>query len=690
MAAEHGVTSRTAVRPRVSVVVVSGASEAALDRTLESVVDQSFASDQFEVVVVRPAAPQPPDDRLRALRDRRPALAVRLVEVASDGLAEARSVGVALARGERVMLLDADTWIAPTCLARLDAVTEPGVVPIAFVDDAFAPVNEALAGHSGAVVDAAAVADALAMPTARLVPTSWARRAAFVSPLPGEDLVHWAAVFTEAPFRVRVADIEGGPSCRPAAPVVGTGYDDEVVARLDLIADLERSHQPTATARRFVAALVSCVCRQVNAYLRAHPDAHHRLRADARARSLRTLDWAALNRGLARELAVLYSFTPYVDTSALVAARRIWSHGEVVDVITHRNEGLRETDPASPRIAEEFVATTRVVTDQPTFSEWDPIEAFSEAALVGHELLEGEFGPYRSIYSRAMWPASHLAAARIKLRRPDLRWRAEFSDPLLHNLYGEMRTIQIPEGSLLDELRAGLRDAGHQPPDHGLLFDWIERLPYALSDELVFTNENQAEYMLGYHEDRELAARAHDIARVSAHPTLPPEFYEIEPASYDLEPGRAAIGYFGAFYPTRGLTEVMSGLDALDGTTRARISLHVFTEKPNEVRGQVRHAGFEDVIRVNGYLPYLAFLNLTTRLDVLLVNDAATRGHHPLNPYLPSKLADYLGSGRPVWGLHEPGSVLSRLPLEFNTTLGDVDAARDVLAEIARRWGVSG
>ena len=86
--------------------------------------------------------------------------------------------------------------------------------------------------------------------------------------------------------------------------------------------------------------------------------------------------------------------------------------------------------------------------------------------------------------------------------------------------------------------------------------------------------------------------------------------------------------------------------------------------------------------------PVLQFLNLTTQFDVLVVNDAATASHHDRNPYLPSKVADYVGSGTPVWAICEPGSVMSAMQFEHRSTLGDVDAAVERAAHlIAGRVG---
>ena len=78
------------------------------------------------------------------------------------------------------------------------------------------------------------------------------------------------------------------------------------------------------------------------------------------------------------------------------------------------------------------------------------------------------------------------------------------------------------------------------------------------------------------------------------------------------------------------------------------------------------------------------------RVDVLIVNDAHTVGIHERNPYLPSKWSDYAGSGTPVWGIVEPGSVLSKQPLEHRSELDDVAGALKVLAELIAGAGSRG
>ncbi|MCW2830065.1 MAG: glycosyltransferase family 4 protein, partial [Aeromicrobium sp.] len=296
---------------------------------------------------------------------------------------------------------------------------------------------------------------------------------------------------------------------------------------------------------------------------------------------------------------------------------------------------------------------------------------------------------YRSVYSRAMWPSSHVLGALYKVRRPDTQWIAEFSDPLSHDVQNEPRKGQKGDDALTAELDAALVAAGHPARDGVRLLPWIEHLAYALADELWFTNENQRAVMLELIDDPALRARVLERSVVSAHPTLPPEFYQMSDVSYPLDPNAVHLAYFGAFYATRGLTELVEAVKTLPPASRRKLKVHVFTKDPRELTAELETAELGDTFVANGYAPYLDFLHLTTKFDGLIVNDAATLDTHHVNPYLPSKLSDYLGSGVPIWAIVEPGSVLSKTELAHVSELGDVAGARRVLDEVIARGRVT-
>jgi poly(ribitol-phosphate) beta-N-acetylglucosaminyltransferase len=191
--------------------------------------------------------------------------------------------------------------------------------------------------------------------------------------------------------------------------------------------------------------------------------------------------------------------------------------------------------------------------------------------------------------------------------------------------------------------------------------------------------------MLSYCPIPEVAEMARKKSAISPHPTLAPAFYSMVQHAYLLEPSVVNLAYFGNFYATRGLGDVLQALVRLEPEIRARLRLHVFTAKPADLQRHVEDLQITDVVRSNGYVRFLAFLSLATKFDCLIVNDALTADSHERNPYLPSKWSDYTGTGRPVWGLVEAGSPLSTRPLAFSSSVGDVDAAVGVLRELVCR-----
>jgi hypothetical protein len=221
------------------------------------------------------------------------------------------------------------------------------------------------------------------------------------------------------------------------------------------------------------------------------------------------------------------------------------------------------------------------------------------------------------------------------------------------------------------------------------LFVWCEILPYLLADEIIFTNINQMEYMLSYLHNQSLERLVREKARISAQPTLPKNLYHELLPQYDLPTGYVHIAYFGSFYGTRDMDEIFGALAGLGKQERDLIQLHIFTQQREQIENSILYQSVKNLVRINDYVDYLEFLNLCTRFTCLLVNDAATLGLKKLNPYLPSKLSDYLGSGTPIWALYEEGSALAEVcaggKIAYFSKLDHKNEHTTVLRNLARK-----
>ncbi len=110
--------------PAISILTPAFDVARFIGATLDSVLAQSFRD--WEMVVVDDGSRDGTAGVVAARRDPR----IRLLQQENQGVSAARSHAMAEARGEAILFLDADDWLAPDALARLHAALEamPGAV----------------------------------------------------------------------------------------------------------------------------------------------------------------------------------------------------------------------------------------------------------------------------------------------------------------------------------------------------------------------------------------------------------------------------------------------------------------------------------------------------------------------------------------------------------------------------------
>ena len=93
------------------------------------------------------------------------------------------------------------------------------------------------------------------------------------------------------------------------------------------------------------------------------------------------IDLRHLNRGVARDLAVLYTSVPYVDTSANVAARRVAARRKVVDVVSNDMSSRLATDPSSDALWAEYLDHRVEVRCRIASTRWPAVTKFCQKGL---------------------------------------------------------------------------------------------------------------------------------------------------------------------------------------------------------------------------------------------------------------------------------------------------------------------
>ena len=700
-----GVLNQAKRSPGVSVVMATYKGAERIGRALDSLAAQTLERARFEVVVVHNGPEDGTATVVTAFGQKHPGLNIVFLCSEPAGAGTARNVGCAAARFDHMTFLDDDDYLSPGFLKDLYDLADGSSIifsQIVDFDDSGlkqSVVNDKLLAAFGTATrlksaDAPGAATALTMTCIKLFPSYIPEIVSYDPDLRnGEDVVFWTEALARLdpdivlcpPEKQAIYYRENRPASISRQP---TSFQFNVLDRIEVakrINAIYEKHPSDFVKQKALAAAYFMVL-----FLKENPNEY---RAVRQALSESGVDLGMLqyiNNSLSKTLAISFCFPPWADTAGVVAAKRMLLNGRPFDIISNEMKQIRDSDQSLKSIAHDMIGS-HVELQIPTkyTVDTESISNFSRRALA-YTLNLNKYRKYEALYSRVMWPASHFAAGAIKAAIPAMRWTAEFSDPMVTDILSQPRPGKMDMAWLAETgIYAAIQARGFPELASESLMEWCEYIAYALADEVLFTNTNQRDYMLSQPWIAHLRHRIELKSVIAPHPTLPPDYYDL--VQDDWQPGkdRVNIAYFGSFYKTRGLGEVLEALAGLDSSIRGRLRFDIYTAANPDLESEIRALGIADTVTIQPSLPFFHFLARCKAYDFLLANDAATRGLKPLNPYLPSKVSDYLGAGTAIWALIEEGSPLSKATLPARSlvsALGDRDGYRHTLEKMVENF----
>lgn len=673
--------------PGVSIVVATHKGVDRLRYLLDSLIVQTLEASRFEVVIVENGTPDGTSDIVEEYNRRYPQYSFRYFwrKLASAG--GARNLGIKLARLSRITFVDDDDSLEPDYLRNaLSVSTGTNMVASPIINmypdgsiDEFNGLNNRISMLRGSPGHIADLPWLLGFNACKLVPTWMIKPLRYRDDLKsGEDLVFWAQLLTRKPVEVVVAPgLQNGAYLRGMRDdsVSRQKYsrDFSITQRIECIRALgEIRVKVNSSEEECVNILKSSQAGFVLRYMDDHPDEHDSVIEQIERSNVLSFPWSRLNRNKATEVAFLYCFAPFADTSAVVASKAIAERRRITDVFTNDMSSVRKLDPAVSSLAERWIEERTMISAHPSFADWGHISDFATRAVESAVRSHKRKGGYSTVYSRALWIGSHVAAILFKLRYDHVEWTAEFSDPLRKDAHGQNRHGAWFSNSVFEELCSVIESRGYEVERDWSLFELVEVATFLLADKIVFTNTNQMDFMLSLTGHSELQDEVSSKSIVRPHPTPPLEAYSVAPTSYMPPLGKINIAYFGTFYPNRGIGDIVLALVNSSARVRHRVRLHVFSNSKSEVAKLAADNGIGAIVHSNDYLPYMEFLNATTKFDILLVNDVERSDQLPINPFLPSKLSDYRGAGRKIWAIVDEGSPMSDMKFDYVNRVGHI------------------
>ena len=678
----------------ISAIIPTYKGEKFISKLLDSLVNQSIDFNLFEAIFIVNGELDSTPDIIRQYQKDYPDVNIILTE-SEKGASNARNKGIEMASREYTIFIDDDDFISHNYLEELYRYVKPNRVVVGSFYDIDEDTGELrdsymtpeLINNSGIIENPYdTIKDAIVITQNKVLPTVNVKESSFNPELKnGVDISYYANLYPVNDFEFYVVDKDLNANYyrlwrQGSISRQDMSYDFNITDRLKVINDINEGLKKARTPemKSFIGSLTGGQIVKINKYIEKHPEEYENVLKDIMDYDFDFFPYKYLNEDISklnnesRELIISYAFSPTNTTTSNVVARRIMSEKKNVDVICANLDDMAK-DFTLETYVHEFVVEKHVI--ESNFStDWDNILNFSNE---GMKVL----GKYDKIYSRANFVHSHFLALEYKLKNPDTYWRAEFSDPLIYTFDERHLSPKLTDEDYINRMNEILSEKNLELINADDDINCVcEYLTFVFADEIIFTNESQKEVMTDT-----LRFDIEDIINeksvISSHPILDLKYYYVKKSGYELDNSYINFAYFGVIFSNRSFEDFINAFDNLSDEYKDKVRLHIFSPNRTLFEQLLTKELLERTV-FNANVDYLEFLNLTTKFDVLIVEDSYTKGHFIKNPYLPSKLSDYKGSNSAIWAICEKGSEMSKLDFEYKSHLNDYDENINVLNRI--------
>lgn len=682
----------------ISAIIPSYKGESHISKLLNSIKNQTLDLDLFEVIFIINGELDSTAEIIKEFKKNNPNINI-VLDFSDLGVCNARNYGIELATKEYVVFIDDDDYISPKYFEKLYEYSKPNRIVIGTFFDVNEDTGEIqssyltppLLNSSGIIKNPYAyMPDILVITTDKLIPTKAIKSLKFNSDLKnGVDISYYARFYPEHDFEFYLIDKKeeaiyyrllrsNSISRQPLS------YDFNISDRLKVISDINNGLKKAKTQemRSFIESLTGGQVEKINKYLKECPEDLEKVLHDINRYNFEFFpykyfdeDFNELNQPNS-ELIISYGFPPSNTTTGNVMAKRILTNKKNVDVICGSLKNI-DTDLYFEKIVNQFIIN-KIVIDIPFSIDWNNIKEFVSKGI---DQLKN-MPPYKKIYSRSYFQHSHFLAFEYKLKNPNTHWSAEFSDPTIYNFEGKENSPPINDYEYVNKVNKYLPEKFKKINEKDSINFVSEYLAFIFADEIIFTNENQKKVMIDLFPYTEIEDIVNKKSKINKHPTLDKKYYYMKESSYEIDDSYVNFAYFGVIFGKRTLEDVIIAFNNIDKKFKDKYKIHLFT--PNKTMfEQILPSDILEKTIINPQVSFLEFLNLSTKFNVLIVNDSQTKDVFIANPFLPSKSTDYSGSGTSIWAICEKNSIMdNNMNIEYKSRLNDFYSNKNTLNQI--------
>ena len=288
----------------------------------------------------------------------------------------------------------------------------------------------------------------------------------------------------------------------------------------------------------------------------------------------------------------------------------------------------------------------------------DDLEVWKEAAV---EYFRKNKEKYDIVMTRSMPPESHMIGLKIKEIKPEIIWIASFGDPIANNPFvlKDMNTLSpyshkfrrtgireliSPKRILKNALWKKRTNDSLEPfrREQKLEEDILRQCDY-----VILNNKYQEAYMLGSY-DESIKSKALVLPH-SYDSTLYPETTGETKVNKKIR--MVYIGHLNDIRTPHLLFEAVNQLKEMKPDLDDRLEIQLYGNMSDKEKVYLLDNELLDVVQIKKPVDYRTSLAIMKESDWLIHIDANLSGVLDENIFFAAKLTDYIGAGKPIFGI---------------------------------------
>lgn len=259
---------------------------------------------------------------------------------------------------------------------------------------------------------------------------------------------------------------------------------------------------------------------------------------------------------------------------------------------------------------------------------------------------------YDYLYTASHPGMVHLIGKKIKKINKEIKWFASFSDPIKGSPY--KNDPEVKKKSIFYQLAFNI----------GTFFyvgDYYEKAAINYADKLVFICKEQRDFTCSQYSNKSELIEKSIIMPLSIEPKW--QMYKDLLDVKETNSKPLIASHLGRIYGLRKIDSLLYAISDLKNErliSKDVIIFNQYDEADKDTLKLIKDLNIEDVFIVNKKVTYNKSIEIMKESDILMLFDTLMP-ESIVQPYLPSKIAEYLVLRKPILGLCEPNSPSYRI-----------------------------